>query len=498
MNTNTKLKISILLCITILVSMLAFAGVYKRNLRKMENIIPKINLGIDLVGGREIVFAVQDTSDDDSESRNESEGEQTEDGEEAPTDEEVPENEETPSESKTSEDTDKKVEVSKEDLERAAEIMRKRLDSKKLPQYKVSADYGNNTITLIVPNDDFVNDYLESITEKGTVRMVEIVKPLEEEAEGETEEPADNEEGAEEETIPEEEIVLMTNDDIKNCTISIGQDETYVYVYFNMHFNKEGQKKFKEIIKNYTEKEVTLKLNDQKVLATTFDANQPVDRLSLSIGQPTDDVDSRYLKAVQYTATFGNGELPLSFDMDTNETVNGIMPNQETMIKILIGCIALFVIVTIGLCMKYKTMGLVSGLSIITMVSILVLLIRYIGIVITISGIVGSVLSLILFIVSLIFIGNSIKKEIKEGAQFKKTISSGFANGLKKLLIYTIPLYVVAITCSFLFKLSFRSFGETLFWGLVAGIVVLLIMTRTILFSISEFINSSKKFIGKE
>lgn len=224
----------------ILISIVAFVGVYQKENGVWRNRIADYQYGMDVEGARELRFAVDDKEEEKYiyvDEQGNSKGEVWKDGTSVTQNEE--ENPENPEETK---ETEKPEEVpyaketrnikvnpddklTKENFEQAKKIIQKRLKEEDLDEYNLRIDDVTGKLVIENENDDETVNLVEQLVSKpGKFQIIDYQNGL----------------------------VLMDNLDIKNATVVYSNQSNY-NTYLQIEFNKEGAEKLKEISNKYVE-----------------------------------------------------------------------------------------------------------------------------------------------------------------------------------------------------------------------------------------------------
>ena len=130
----------------------------------------------------------------------------------------------------------------------------------------------------------------------------------------------------------------------------------------------------------------------------------------------------------------------------------------------------IFAIIAIGTIIKFKKSGLFTIISLIGYVATLLIALRYTNVVITISGILAIVLSIV---IAYIYIINTIKNSRKNKEEEK--------NLLFKELSICIPSLIISIVFCFVKNLQLASFGMVMFWAILVMIIYNLAITKVLI-----------------
>ena len=314
----------------------------------------------------------------------------------------------------------------------------------------------------------------------------------------------------------------MDNSDIKTARVMYGSNRTGTSsgtsVYLDIEFNKDGANKLENISSTYTNttnstnttnttnseanteatnnttsdnsseektaKQITMKIDDQEIMTTSFDEVIETGRLQLSVGQATTDTSTLqgYInQAGSMAVVLDNGNIPVKYTVDTNEYVLSDITQDELniVLYVMIGLAAIALIVLI---IRYKTEGLVNVFSYVGLASVFILLLRYANVVISIESIFGIAVVLIL---NYIFVNKLLSKLKKEEKVDKAVISIAFKETYKEFFIRIIPICIAVITFCFIQWEPLSSFGMVMFWG-IAVIAVYNIAITNLLVRVKE------------
>ena len=270
-----KIKITTIILLIILVVMVSFFGIYTKVQNRMENKVKEYSLDMDLKGARYIKLSVNKENKDVVKDADGNEVESSE----SLTDEEIQEKGYT----KESVAINKDEDMNEENYKRVKEVIEKRLADENVTGYEFSLNNENGDILVQIPEDDNTDEVVTNIK---TVGKFEIID-------------SDTKE------------VLMDNGDIKSASVMYGSSSSSTSqgttIYLDIEFNKQGTEKLKNISTTYvksenntttnttnettstTEKKITMKVDDQEIMSTSFDKELSNGKLQLSIGSASTD-----------------------------------------------------------------------------------------------------------------------------------------------------------------------------------------------------------------
>ena len=486
-----KVKIITMIVLIILITMVSFFGVYTQVQNRMENQVRDYALDMDLDGARYVRLSVNKESTDVIK---DADGNEVETDEEM-TDEQLAENGYT----KESVPNNSEDVLTVENYEKSKEIIAERLESQGVGEYEISLDNETGDILVQIPENESTDSFVSNMN---TIGKFEII-------DAETKE------------------VLMDNNDIKLVNVMYGSassTSTGTTVYLDIEFNKEGSKKLENISNTYVEstdttnttsedtntttenttntenentttdnttstedstestaKEITLKIDDEEIMTTSFDEPIENGKLQLSMGSSTTDVGTlqdNISQASSIASVLDSGKLPIQYDVISNEYVLSDITN--THIEYL--AIAVGIVLLVGLVIfiiRYKVNGLLSVISFIGLISLYLLVIRYTNVSVSIQGIVGIIVTVIL---NYIFI-NKILSTIKKSEDNKKleTVKEGIKESYKEFFMKLIPICISVIVFCFINWTTISSFGMVMFWGIALIALYNYLITATML-----------------
>lgn len=467
-----KIKTLTIVLTIVLVTMVAFLGVYVPVQNRMENKVKEYAYTMELEGARNIRLKVDKSN---KTIIKDSEGKQVKDSENL-TDEEIAEKgyikEETP--------YNLQEVLNKENYNQSKEIIEKRLKQLKVEEYNIKVDENTGDIVLEIPENDTTDSIVSNIA---TVGKFEII-------DSETKE------------------VLMDNNDIKLANVMYGSDTTSTtagtIVYLNIEFTKDGAKKLEDISNKYVEtevenadtteetvegadtteettvaKEITMLIDDEEIMSTSFEEPVKTGKLQLSLGNSTTDSETLqgYIdQASNMASVLDTGNMPVKYTIDENQYVLSDITNQELNI---IGYViaGLAVLALIVLIIKYKSFGLLTAASYVGLVSLFLLIIRYTNVVLSIQGILG--ISIILMLNYMLL--NKFLLKIKNVKLNKITLNEKIKETYKEFFVKIIPICIVVIAFCFVGWAPISSFGMVMFWGILLIAIYNILVTNSLL-----------------
>ena len=444
MKVEQKLKIAFIVLIIILISLVSFGGIFVQDTKFVKNIMPNYNLGMDLTGSRLVRLKVSDevitTYYDKDGKETEEEGKDT---------------------TKKEEPVNPKESLTKENYLKSKEIINKRLENLNVSDYKIRLDEGTGDIYLELPenNNTDLNAQYSAIKGNFTVK--------------------DDETGE----------ILLTNSNIKNSYCAYNTTTEGTSVYLIIEFNEEGTEILKNITNTYTSyvedgetknKQVNLMVDDTTLTSTYFSEEISNGMIQLSIGKATtsgEDFASYAEEASQLAILLDTDALPITYTIDENRyVISDITPNMLFIPVIL--AVVLIVIGIVFLILRYRKNGILASISYIGYIALYLLILRFTNTVITLEGIVGVVIAVILNYIFTMYLLHLLKHQ--ESSTLAEA-SSSFKEAVLKALFILIPVTIVSVVLCFVEWVGASSFGMTIFWGILISFIYHLVVTRSLI-----------------
>lgn len=450
-----KVKIITIILAIVLVSLVAFGGVYIKTQNRMENKVKEYSLGRELNGERVVEIKVTDGSKE---------------GKTKPSDEEL----------------------TVENYETVKKTVENRLKDLGAQDYTISLDKENGTIRVELPENSNTDTYVYYLTASGKVEMKEK---------------------------DTENVLLNDSMIKKaQYTYTSNADGAY-QVYLELILTKDGQAKLDEVKNDYavlatevseaesknnttsdntttesstdenntttntttegteTQKsEETKKIASLTIAGTSYDIEKyEKNKITVKIGSQTSNtttVNNSIAKAAELSMLINAGKYPIDYEVDVNRYVESDIEQQQ-LIYFIAGVAVILVIIFIIATIKYKGKGLLASISFIGFIALTSLLLRYTNVIISIEGI-GAILLTII-------INLKLNQMILNKTKTMDVVSEATKASYKELFTSIIPIMIITIVFCFSGWTSLSSFGMIMFWGLVLIAVYNIVVTKTLL-----------------
>lgn len=470
-----KFKTLAVVLIVVLISAIAFGGLYIKSQGVWKNILPEFSYGMELNGVRELRF-VLDTSEEEKEvyidengnyagdvvkekettsspeidlvdeNGNPISSENTE-----ATQEDSNENKENePKEDELSGYTvEERTVKANEDsninitnFEKAKKIIQERLETLDLYEYNIRLDDVTGELVVEVPDNNNVEIQESMIATKGKFEVV------------------DHQNG----------LVLLDNSNIEKVTSTYTNNDNGYQSYLVVQLNKQGTEKLKEISKRYisstdengiaTTKYVAVEFDDQELIQTYFGDELTNGVLQIPLGQTAteyEDFTKTYNSTTRVASILNSEIMPIAYKLNADNYIQSDITGETQLIAIVSFAI-IILILSIVMIVKYKVSGLKFAIFNVGYIAIVTLIFRYTNVLLTLN-------SLVAFIG---VVGINMLFEYKLLENLKKTddVKLVFTETMKQLYLAIIPVAIIAVIFTFMASAVISSIGMVLFWGI--------------------------------
>lgn len=480
-----KLKVIVAILLVILLSLIAFWGVFIKEKGVWNNRMAPYNLGMDIKGSRELRYALDNSEEEKYVYVDENGnimGEVWENGSSTTAEHEA-EHEAGTAEDEANHDENEEVpyaketrtikinrdeNLTKENFEQAKKLIQKRLKKQGISEYNIRLDNVTGSLIIETPNKEAQVDKVQDIVSTiGKFQMVDYQNGL----------------------------VLMDNSDIKKVSVVTSNDGGYT-TYLQIEFNKEGSEKLRKISTDYketiaentqneesgneesaeeqtqeTEKRyVSIVLDDTTMMTTYFGEEMTAGVLQIAVGQAKTDYQEYledYNSAKTISDMLNSGMLPISYELEADNFVQAEIVNEADTMKLI--AVITIILISIIFIVKFKMAGLFASPLGIGYIALLSIVVRYTNAVITESSIVVYAVAILL---NYIFM----KKLLLTG-----DVSKNYDQVQKRFFLKLIPVCVVAVVFTLSQYFVVSSIGMAMFWGIILSILYNFIITRTVL-----------------
>ena len=481
------IKIFIVILLVILLSIIAFFGVFKKEKGIWNNVIPDYKYGMDIEGMRELRYALDDSEEDKYvyvDENGEVKGEvwkdgsaTTEEAEKTSDDGQASDTEENTDNSEQTEQTEevpysketRKIKVNsdekltKENFEKSKKVIQERFKKQGIDEANLRIDDVTGKLEIETKNDNDNVELIENLVEHtGNFKIIDYQNGL----------------------------VLMDNSDIKEAS-AIYSNRSGYSTYLQITFNKAGAEKLKEISTKYVEqkseettdnsedstststdkKYVSIVLDDETLMTTYFGEEMTNGILQINVGENRKDTEydkfvEDYESAKQKANIINSGILPVTYSLQTDNFVK----SDINLDNVKIALVVVVAIISVIFIIKYKLKGIFGAILGIGYIAVFTLAGRYTNVLLTVNSIIAF---FAVVIANYVFM-NMYLSLMKEMDSNKAYIES-----MKKFYLSIIPVIVVIIVFTLNNYIVINSIGMMVFWGIFINAIYNFLFTKT-------------------
>ena len=355
--------------------------------------------------------------------------------------------------------------VSDEDMAKAKNIIRKRLDNKNLFDANVKVDLNNGWVEVEIPDETNPDEALANL---GQTAKLEFRDP--------------------------DGNVIVDGSNIISATEQQIQSEIGTYQeVVSLNFNEEGRQKFSQATEDLVGRSISIYLDDTLISAPVV--NEPITTGNAVISMGTSDLTEAKKEATELASLIDSGALPFGLTVVSSQYIGPTVGSKALDISIKAALIGT-VLVMIYMIFIYKIPGLVSSISLVTYIGIVLLLLSNMGITLTLPGIAGIILSIGMAVDANIVIFERIKEELNLGKSIQKSVNLGFKNATSSIIDANITTAIAAISLYIFGIGTVKGFGIVLLIGVIVSMITAIFFTRFMLKNFSAICNKNVKLYG--
>ena len=451
-----KVKIITITLAIVLVTLVAFAGIYVQTQNRMENKVKDYTFSKEIDGGRIIDIIVKDTEDN--------------------TQEKTVENYQT-----------------------VKNTIKNRLKNLRAQDYDISLNEEDGTIRVELPENKSTDTYAYYLTAQNKVQIKEkdaeteiindsMIKKahysynsnmngeyqvyleliLNKEGQAKLEQETANYAFLSSEIEEIEAAQSETNGDTNSTE---NTEENTNNTEENATENNATENNAEEQAKTETKKIASLTIAETEYKIEKIDKN----KLTIKIGGKKSNntsVNHTMSKAAELTLLINSGKYPLNYEIENNRYVYSDLSKKQ-MTYFALTVLAVLLVVLIAISIKYKGKGILCAISFVGFISVYSLLLRYTNVLISIEGIGAIILTML--------INLKLNKLILSKIKKMNMIEEAFNTTYKELAWKLIPIIIIAITFCFSGWTNLSSFGLIMFWGILLIPIYNILVTKTLL-----------------
>jgi preprotein translocase subunit SecD len=174
------------------------------------------------------------------------------------------------------------------------------------------------------------------------------------------------------------------------------------------------------------------------------------------------------------------GALPLSFEVQSNDTISATLGSSQLVSGLLAGLIGLILVVLYSL-IQYRTLGFVTIASLVVAAAITYLLVLFMGFRLSLAGVAGLIVAIGITADSFIVYFERIRDELRDGRGLESAVEAGWRRAIRTILASDAVNFLAAGILFALAVGNVRGFALTLGVTTVVDIIVVSLFTHPVL-----------------
>lgn len=174
------------------------------------------------------------------------------------------------------------------------------------------------------------------------------------------------------------------------------------------------------------------------------------------------------------------GALPLSFEVQSNDTISATLGSSQLVSGLLAGLIGLILVVIYSL-LQYRTLGFVTIASLVVAAAITYLLVLFMGFRLSLAGVAGLIVAIGITADSFIVYFERIRDELRDGRGLESAVEAGWKRAIRTILASDAINFLAAGILFALAVGNVKGFALTLGVTTVVDIIVVALFTHPIL-----------------
>ncbi|TQS41601.1 protein translocase subunit SecD [Cryptosporangium phraense] len=241
----------------------------------------------------------------------------------------------------------------------------------------------------------------------------------------------------------------------------------------NLKFTNKGQDKWTNLTKATLQKQVAVVLDNDVISAPT--TNEVITGDTQISGQFTK------VEAQDLAAKLKFGALPLSFTVETAESISPTLGIEQLEAGLLAGGIGLALVIVYSL-IYYRALGLVTIASLVVSGAIIyasiILLGRQIGLTLTLAGVAGFIVAVGITADSFVVFFERLKDEVREGRSVRSAVPRAWARARRTILSADAVSFLAAAVLYILAVGAVKGFAFTLGLSTLVDVIIVFLFTH--------------------
>lgn len=252
-----------------------------------------------------------------------------------------------------------------------------------------------------------------------------------------------------------------------------------------LEFNKEGSDLFAKITGEH-KGEILAIILDGAVISTPVINDEITDGKAQITGSFTPDQAKDLVRNLNY------GALPVPIALLTSQTIGATLGEAALNAGVRAGIIG-FVTLSLFLILWYRLPGLVSVVALVSYIILSLAIFKLIPVTLTVAGLAGFILSIGMAVDANVLIFERVKEELRKGKNIYESLHEGFSRAWLSIRDSNISSIITAIILFWLGTSAVKGFALTLGIGVLVSMFTAISVSRTFLFAIAPKSESNLK-----
>jgi preprotein translocase subunit SecD len=278
-----------------------------------------------------------------------------------------------------------------------------------------------------------------------------------------------------------------------------GQPTSIVEVALS--FKESGRAKFAEVTKRLVGQQSQPPLDQFAVVLDKRVITAPQARAVISDGRASITGSFTLDSAKRLAEQLKFGALPMSFALQTNDTITPQLGEEQLRLGLLAGAIGLLLVVVYSL-FQYRALGMVTVISLVVATVLTYLTLVVLGTThgfrLTMAGVTGTIVAIGVTADSFIVYFERIRDEVREGRPLVAAVETGWKRARRTIIIADAVNMLAAIVLYVLASSNVRGFAFTLGLTTIIDLAVVVLFTHPMvqLLARTEFFGHGHKWSG--
>lgn len=247
--------------------------------------------------------------------------------------------------------------------------------------------------------------------------------------------------------------------------------------YVGLDFNKEGGEKFAKITRENKGKVLAIVL-DGAIISAPVIIDEITDGSAQITGQFSPEEAKNLVRNLNY------GALPVPIELASSQTVGATLGERALQDGVKAGIIG-FILLTLFMLLWYRLPGLIASLALISYAILSLAIFKLIPVTLTAAGIAGFILSIGMAVDANVLIFERTKEELKKGKSIYDALHEGFARAWLSIRDSNISSIITAFILFWLGTSAVKGFALTLGIGVLVSMFTAITVSRTFLLAVT-------------